>query len=453
MSRLPRLGLRTRLIIAFIGVALLTVYLATLFSTLGVSSRIDEAAHARLVHSGTHFSQVAATVYGQSGGWTPAALTTLQHLAMMDSLRLTLSDAEGSILVQAPADPPVESGATATAPVSADGTVVGTVVVAPASGLLLSAEEMQLRHELDHLHMVAGAASVGVALVVALYLAFTLARPLRTIRATADRVAGGDLAARVDLRGDDEVRAVGKALNDLAETLEREEELRKENLADLAHELRTPVMGMLGRIEAAQDGVMDDEAANLAAMHDETLRLSRLLDDLSALAEAQRPGLLIAKQRVDLAAAVQTQCDVMAERFTAQELSLELELQPAWVDGDPDRLRQVIANLLDNALRYTESGGSVTVSVGPHEGRARLRVADTGIGIDRDDLPFVFTRFWRGERSRSRSTGGAGIGLAIAQELVRAHGGHIEVASEPGKGSLFTVSLPLAGAPLSGAGA
>jgi two-component system sensor histidine kinase BaeS len=143
----------------------------------------------------------------------------------------------------------------------------------------------------------------------------------------------------------------------------------------------------------------------------------------------------------------------MAERFTAQELSLELELQPAWVDGDPDRLRQVIANLLDNALRYTESGGSVTVSVGPHEGRARLRVADTGIGIDRDDLPFVFTRFWRGERSRSRSTGGAGIGLAIAQELVRAHGGHIEVASEPGKGSLFTVSLPLAGAPLSGAGA
>ena len=212
-------------------------------------------------------------------------------------------------------------------------------------------------------------------------------------------------------------------------------------------------MGMLGRIEAAQDGVMDDEAANLAAMHDETLRLSRLLDDLSALAEAQRPGLLIAKQRVDLAAAVQTQCDVMAERFTAQELSLELELQPAWVDGDPDRLRQVIANLLDNALRYTESGGSVTVSVGPYEGRARLRVADTGIGIDRDDLPFVFTRFWRGERSRSRSTGGAGIGLAIAQELVRAHGGHIEVASEPGKGSLFTVSLPLAGAPLSGAGA
>jgi len=300
---------------------------------------------------------------------------------------------------------------------------------------------------------VAGAASVGVALVVALYLAFTLARPLRTIRATADRVAGGDLAARVDLRGDDEVRAVGKALNDLAETLEREEELRKENLADLAHELRTPVMGMLGRIEAAQDGVMDDEAANLAAMHDETLRLSRLLDDLSALAEAQRPGLLIAKQRVDLAAAVQTQCDVMAERFTAQELSLELELQPAWVDGDPDRLRQVIANLLDNALRYTESGGSVRVSVGPYEGRARLRVADTGIGIDRDDLPFVFTRFWRGERSRSRSTGGAGIGLAIAQELVRAHGGHIEVASEPGKGSLFTVSLPLAGAPLSGAGA
>jgi two-component system sensor histidine kinase BaeS len=198
-------------------------------------------------------------------------------------------------------------------------------------------------------------------------------------------------------------------------------------------------------VEAAQDGVLDDDAANLAAMHDEALRLARLLDDLSALAEAERPGLLLETEPVDLAAVAGGQTAAFARAFADKGIELTSSLSPTVVDGEPKRLEQVVVNVLSNALRYTDSGGAVRVTVRPDGGLALLEVADTGIGIAPDDVPRVFTRFWRGEKSRSRETGGAGIGLSIVRELVQAHGGDVSVESTPGEGSVFRVRLPLAG--------
>jgi two-component system sensor histidine kinase BaeS len=178
-------------------------------------------------------------------------------------------------------------------------------------------------------------------------------------------------------------------------------------------------------------------------MHDEALRLSRLLDDLSALAEAERPGLLLDAEPVDLAAIAQAQVSAFAGAFAEKGIALEADLRPALVDGEPKRLEQVVVNLLSNALRYTDAGGRVLVTVRPDTEAALLEVSDTGIGIAETDLPRVFTRFWRGEKSRSRDTGGAGIGLSIVKELVQAHGGEVGVESAPGRGSLFRVTLPL----------
>ncbi len=182
--------------------------------------------------------------------------------------------------------------------------------------------------------------------------------------------------------GDDEIAAVAAALNRLAETLQQEEALRKESVADLAHELRTPVMGILARVEAAQDGVLEDDAANLSAMHDEALRLSRLLDDLSALAEAERPGLLLDAEPVDLAAIARAQTAAFAGAFADKGIALAADLRPAPVNGEPKRLEQIVVNLLSNALRYTDAGGRVLVTVRPDAGGdALLEVSDTGIGI------------------------------------------------------------------------
>ena len=442
MKRRPRLGLRARLVVAFVGVALLAVVLATVYSSFSMDAHVAAAARARLRSSAIHFGDVAAAVYGQNQGWTPVGAAELHHLALLDGLAVQLVDDAGRAILKLPPSAPLQSGASATAPVSSSGRTIGRVTVSQANGRLLTAEEAQLGRQLNRMHLIAGVTSAAIAFAIGLYLALTLSRPLRRIRAGAEAMGAGDLDVRVKVTGDDEIRAVARALNGLAETLQREEELRKESVADLAHELRTPVMGLLARVEAAQDGVFDDEAANLAAMHDEALRLTSLLDDLSALADAERPGLLLSLAPVDLAAVAAGPAEALKQAFADKGIAFTTDLQAAVVAGDRKRLEQVVVNLLTNALRYTDAGGRVSLTVRQAGDDAVLEVADSGVGIAPEDLPHVFTRFWRGEKSRSRATGGAGIGLSIVQELVRAHGGRVTVESTTGQGSVFRVVIP-----------
>jgi two-component system, OmpR family, sensor histidine kinase BaeS len=446
VRRRPHWDLRARLVVAFVGVALLAAVLATVYSSINMDARVAAAAQARLQRSVLHFSGVAAVVYEQNHGWTAVAVTELHHLARIDDLAVLLGDGAGGTILRLSPDAQVQSGASATAPVMSGGRNIGRVTVSQANGRLLTAEEAQLRQQLNRMHLVAGVTSAAIAFAIGLYLALTLSRPLRRIRTGAEAMGAGDLDVRVKETGDDEIRAVARALNGLAETLQREEELRKESVADLAHELRTPVMGLLARVEAAQDGVFDDEAANLAAMHDESLRLTRLLDDLSALADAERPGLLLSGEPVDLSAIAAGTAEAFRRGFADKGIELTTDLQAAVVAGDRKRLEQVVVNLLTNALRYTDAGGHVSLSVRQVGGSAVLEVADSGVGIPPEDLAHVFTRFWRGEKSRSRATGGAGIGLSIVKELVRAHGGQVTVESTVGQGAVFRVVLPCHGA-------
>ncbi len=453
MRPLERLSLRARLALALVGVAALAVGLATLLSNIGLEPRVSAAAHSRLERSAQHVAQMAAAVYLEQGGWTRQSAQTVRHLAALNGLRAVILTARGTPLPGTGPAPAPDGGARATALIRGGGRTLGRVVVAPLGGELLSPEERHLQHSLDRWHLVAGAVSVAGALLLAFLLAETLTRPLRRIRVAAQRIERGDLDARVAEGGDPELRAVGRAINRLAETLQHEEELRKESVADLAHELRTPVSGILSRIEAAQDGVLEDEAANLAAMHAEAVRLSRLLDDLAKLAEAERPGLLVEKRPVDLAEVAEREAATFAPLFADRGIAFHVDLAPAPVLGDPHRLGQIASNLLSNALRYTEPGGEVRLRTGGENGSALLEVTDTGMGIAPDDLKHIFKRFWRGEKSRSRATGGAGIGLAIVRELVRAHDGRIDVESSPGRGSCFRVLLPARPAGVRGAGA
>ena len=431
--------------ISFVGVAVVAAIVPTVYSNLNLSAHVRSAAEARLSRTAMHFADVAGVVYSDSGGWTAQARDTLMHLTEADGLAATIVDTRGDVIVKVPPTSPAERGALETSLITVNGKAVGSVAVGQADGKLLSPVETRLTQQLDRMHLIAGITSAAIAFVVAMYLAWSLSNPLRRIRAGAERMRGGELGTRVKEGGDEEMRGVARALNSLAETLQQEEALRKESVADLAHELRTPVMGLLGRIEAAEDGVFSDQSANLAAMHEEALRLSRLLDDISSLADAQRPGMLLERGRVDLAALAGRQTAATADQFAKKRIALATELEPVVVDGDAGRLQQVLANLLSNALRYTDDGGSVTVRVFRSGGEAVVEVEDTGIGIAEADQEHVFDRFWRGEKSRSRSTGGAGIGLAVVEGLVQAHGGDVRVASVPGEGSTFRVTLPAAG--------
>jgi len=428
---MSRVGLRARLGAALVGVAVLAVGLATLLGNRGLEPRLEETAQARLQRSADHFAEVAATVRADVGSWA-AARPTLAHLAALEDLRAELRVGGAVIRLNGRV-----RGVRASAPVVSSGRRLATVTVSPASGALYTPEEEHLRHSLDRLHLIAGGVAIAAALLVAFLLAETLTGPLRRLRQTAERMEQGQIDARVASRGAPELAAVGRALNRLSETLEHEEEIRKANAADLAHELRTPVNSLLSRIEAAQDGILAGPE-NLAAMHTEALRLTRLLDDLARLADAERPGLLLDKRPVDLAAAARAAADSFAPRFAESDLAFAVDLEPVYVAGEQARLEQIATNLLSNAFRYTEEG-EVRLRVARESDEAVLEVTDTGVGIAPDDLRHIFTRFWRGDRSRSRATGGAGIGLAIVRELVLAHEGRVDVDSTPGRGSRFRV--------------
>ena len=445
MTRLwRRVGLRERLAFALAAVAVLSVAVATVLADAGLDSRLNQFARERLQTAATHTAELATGLYGAQGRWTPGVVTQLGHLAEMNGYRLAVLDSGGRLLGPGSL-PPIPR---ATHPVTVGGHVVGTVTVAPVQGQVLTGEDRSLHARLNRLHLLAGGLALLLGLLAAVLLAPALARPLRRLTESARRMQRGELDVRVAPAGAPELRELGQAFNRLAETLEHLEQIRRDAAADVAHELRTPLAGIVSRIEAAQDGVLPDEHANLEAMHTEALRLARLIEDLGKLAEAQKPGLTLKKEPIDLRELVDERARIYTDQLQAKGIVLEERLGAASAYGDRGRIVQIVDNLLSNALRYTDAGGTVTIDVSQRDSVAVLDVSDTGIGIAGEDLPYIFERFWRGERSRARRTGGAGIGLAIVSELVRAHGGRIDVQSKPGEGSRFRVTLP-SGAPVS----
>jgi two-component system, OmpR family, sensor histidine kinase BaeS len=445
MSAWKRVGLRGRLALALAAVALLSVALATVLADSGLNSRLNQSARERLHAAAGHTAQLAAGLYEQQHGrWTAQTLTELGHLAGISGYRVAVYDPAGRLLGgSVPRSPP----ALARAGVLAGGRIAGSVVLTPLQGQVLTGADRQLRGRLNTLHLLAALAALAAGVLAALLLAAPLARPLRQLTDAARRMERGDLDARVQPTGAPETAALGRAFNRLAETLEQEEQVRRAAAADVAHELRTPLAGIVSRIEAAQDRVLADEQGNLEAIHAEALRLAQLVDDLGKLAEAEQPGLTLEKRPVDLGKLVAERVAVYRERFDSKGVELEQRIKPAHVQGDPRRLAQIIDNLLSNALRYTDAAGKATIELSRRNGEAVLEITDSGIGIGGEDLPYVFERFWRGEQSRARKTGGAGIGLAIVRQLVAAHDGRIDVHSTPGEGSRFSVSLPAAPTP------
>jgi two-component system, OmpR family, sensor histidine kinase BaeS len=432
-----RLAIRTQLAVALTVTAILAVAIATLLSNLGLPGRVTEAAEARLGRQAHHLAAVAAVYYREDGDWTGRHIAVLEHLAATSDVEVQIVSGGRALTLPQPRSQPTSE---ASAAIVVGGERIGTMIVRPAAGLF-TAEEEHLRHSLDRLHLAAAGVSVLAALLLAAVFAQGLTGPLRRIRRSAEQISAGDLEARVGPGGGPELNAVATALDRLADTLAREEELRKESVADLAHELRTPVNGLLGRIEAAQDGVLEP-TANLAAMHAEALRLTRLLDDLSRLSDAQRPGLLLEKEHVQLHELALAAVDRWRSRAGAAGIALEADASPALVHGDAGRLAQVLDNLIGNGVAHSGRDTQVLVRTATHGNRVLLEVSDTGVGIAPDDVPHVFGRFWRAERSRSPQTGGVGIGLTIARELVHAHDGVIEVESAPGEQTTFRVILP-----------
>jgi two-component system sensor histidine kinase BaeS len=288
-----------------------------------------------------------------------------------------------------------------------------------------------------------------LALVASTWLFWGITRPLSRLRQATEAVANGDLAARAPVRRKDEIGRTAQAFNTMAGQLQRQESLRKQMVADVAHELRTPLSVMRGNLEAMIDQLIPANEQELDAVHGEVLRLTRLVEDLRLLSLADSGDLQLDLGEVDVAGLVETAVRRMSPAAEAGGIILagDIGRNPGTINADEGKLQQVLANLVANALRYTPSGKKITVSARSVGADVWLAVTDQGPGIDPADLPNFFERFWKGDRSRTRSGAysGSGLGLSIVRQIVELHGGRVE-ASLPEEGGLqVTIILPVAG--------
>jgi two-component system OmpR family sensor kinase len=328
------------------------------------------------------------------------------------------------------------------------GNVVGRLVIAwPMESAILGPLEQRFVARLRQLLAIGAALAGGLGLVLGLALTRSLTAPLQRLSGAARALAAGDLAQRVEVTGSADVADVAQAFNEMAEGLEEAERLRHNLIVDVAHELRTPLSVLQGNLQAILDDVYPLDRAEITRLYDETRLLSRLVDDLRELALADAGELRLNLQPTDAGRVVQATAESLSPAAQAQGVALTAEVRGILplIQADPDRLAQVLRNLLVNALRHTPSGQSVTVTASPVTGAVEFAVVDTGEGIAAKDLPHMFERLWRADRSRTRDehwAGGSGLGLSIAKSLVEAQGGRIWVESKPGEGATFRFTIP-----------
>ncbi len=294
--------------------------------------------------------------------------------------------------------------------------------------------------------LISAFAALAAAIVVSLFVSRRVVEPLQELTIVSGRLARGYFRERTSIRSDDELAVLSQSVNQLAETLEQTEQRRLGLITDVAHELRTPLTTIEGYMEGLMDEVIKPEPKLFALIHHEAIRLKWMIEEMALLSRAEAGQLRVEPRPISIEPLIRQMLDQFQPQVTAQGLLLETSIAPHLpeVNADPDRIEQILINLIANALQYTPNGGRVIVMAYADEGMLHIGVRDSGVGIPAEHLPHIFERFYRVDKSRARQSGGAGIGLTIARHLVYAHGGEIWAESDGlGKGTLVKFTLPI----------
>jgi signal transduction histidine kinase len=466
-------GLRLRLALTHGLVALLAIVVVAVIVFVAGGRRFDTYLSEVQRSRNEAVVNTLTQTYKAPDGWDAASIYALSQIALLNNVDVAVYSPQGQLLFTVQGRHMGrgmmgggngmmgggESGATpapqATSlsrdqfavrsyPLVVDGQKVGTAEIFAPRNARAAAESAYQTALTRNLAAAALVAAV-LAFVISLFVSRRITGPLEELTDAAEDVAGGNLEVRVSPRADDEVGALATAFNAMADRLARDEQWRRDMTADLSHELRTPLATIQSRIEALEDGVLPATPENLRVIGAEVERLGRLLGALRSLNELESDDVSVEHERLDLADVGRDAIARAETVYAAKGVALDGDLAAVAVKGDRERLLQVAANLLDNALKFTPQGGRVVLAVAPASRGvwATLTVADSGPGIDPVDLPFIFDRFFRSQAARG--TQGLGLGLAIARGLVEAQGGVIEAADRPEGGAMFTVRLPAAG--------
>ena len=433
------LGLRLALV--FVAVALSAMALLAAATAVSATADISHLAATQRAELTQAMTAGAAAAWNRADTWKGADLGPVLDVGGRIGTDVEITDSAGRRVTASPGfdhgKGPVQH-----APVIARGQRVGRIALR-LTGAGFTAADDALRTALWR--AIAGAAGLAalLALLVGLAVARRITRPVGQLIEVARAMGRGDRTARVgETRAPGELRDLAAAFDGMADALARQEQLRRDVVADVAHELRTPVAVLQAGHEALLDQVVEPTADQLSSLRDEVLRLARMVEDLHTLAAAEAAALQLSRSPCDLGEEAASAADRLTARFDAADVALERRLASAAVLADSDRLHQVITNLLQNALKFTPPGGHVILTAGPAGAQAKLSVSDTGSGIAEDELPHIFDRFWRGRQAAG--VAGSGIGLAVVAELVRAHNGTIDVTSTEAKGTEIVVTLPRA---------
>jgi two-component system sensor histidine kinase BaeS len=430
------------LAVSFLGVALAAIALVTgllvAFAAVDVGDLVKDE-HIDLTNS---IAGAAGASWAHQASWYGADLAPTLDLASRAGAQTELLDRHGSRVAASRGFDGLSGKPEFSAPVVVDGLYVGRAIVR-FSGGGLGRNEPTLRAALIR----AAAASAGLAallaLLAALLVARRLTRPVAKIISVTRARGLGQRSARVgEVRAPSELREMGTAMDEMADLLDRNEQVRRDMVADIAHELRTPIAVLQAGHEALVDGFAEPTPDQLASLRDEVLRLARMVEELQTLAAADAASMQLDRRPHDLADVAATAVESLAGRFSAAGILLVPRLGSAEILADPRWLHHVVTNLLTNALKFSKPGGTVSIDTGAAGSEAILQVSDTGVGIPPEEVPRIFDRFWRGQQAAQ--TSGTGIGLAIAAEIVHAHGGTLTADSEVGVGTVMTLRLPRA---------
>ncbi|NLG98773.1 MAG: HAMP domain-containing protein [Chloroflexi bacterium] len=384
--------------------------------------------------------------WGMMGGW-------MHEMGQ----RLILADAQGTVIADTGGELTgsrlMEEELAGGAPVIVEGQQVGTLIVSPLNLQAVPNPADTFLSSVNRSILISVLIAGGISLILVLVFSLHITAPVREMQKAAGEIARGNLNQRVPERSNDELGDLARSFNHMAGSLASAEEQRRKMVADIAHELRTPLAVIQANTEAMQDGVLPLDHAQVDAIHAEAMLLGRLIDDLRLISLAEGGELHLEREEIDLGNLLRLAAERIRPQCQQKEVDLILQVQDGLphVCVDGDRITQVVNNLIGNALRYVPSGGKITVRAeGTSEGVA-VSVIDTGSGIAPEDLPWVFDRFYRADKSRARASGGSGLGLAIVKQLVEAHGGSVSAASpvftapdQRGYGARFTFTLPIA---------
>ena len=413
-------------------------------------------------------ASVISRTYAEQGSWTSDVISgAMMASSVSEDIGVQLVDSDGMVLFDTTTQDrsdavrgsheqpgegspmPREGDSVVSATIAdAYGNKVGTLYIwALGSEAMLTRSDQAFRQSSYVAIGWAAAIAIALACVIGWFVSRSLTKPINRITKTASQIRNGDLTARSGVTGTDEIGRLGETFDDMASSLERDLKLEHRLTSDVAHELRTPLMAMLATVEAMEDQVLPADEEHLEVVASEVRRLSRLVDAMLKLSRLENGSTEVKAESTDVVYLVKSLVSAQHQLFHEKGLHLRFvdktNRGECYAELDPDLIREAVVNLLSNAMRYTNEDGWVVASVAQDKQDVLISVQDTGIGIAKEDIPQTFSRFWRSDASRERASGGLGVGLSIVKEIVDRHNGTISVESELGRGTTFTLHIPM----------